>query len=230
MELFQLGMLVKQSIQRIPDIYPGVCVMGSVIMPNHVHMLLEIKPEQPVSLFTVIRSTKAAVTKQWGAPVWQRSFHEHVIRSEREGLRFLKYMDENPLRWTLNEYYEQCFLRPHYECGPTGHALGRAGFVSPLRGKEMHMTFWEKVSQFGFEVLVFIVLAVIGFVLWSAMDSKKVKTWQKTAIMVVVTSTAVGLFIWLSWLNNSIPLCIFSAILGIGFLIGCIYGHRKGWK
>ncbi len=92
------------------------------------------------------------------------------------------------------------------------------------------MTFWEKVSQFGFEVLVFIVLAVIGIVLWSAMDSKKVKTWQKTAIMVGVTLTAVGLFIWISWLNNSIPLCIFFAILGVASLIGCIYGHRKGWK
>ncbi len=107
--LSPLGVLVQQSIHRIPDIYPGVCVMGSVIMPNHVHMLLEIKPEQPVSLFTVIRSTKAAVTKQWGAPVWQRSFYEHVIRSEEEGLRYLKYMDENPIRWTLDEYYAQQF-------------------------------------------------------------------------------------------------------------------------
>ncbi len=92
------------------------------------------------------------------------------------------------------------------------------------------MPFWEKVSQFGFEVFVFVVLAVIGSVLCSAMDSKKVKAWQKTAIMVGVTLTAVGLFIWLSWLNNSIPLCVFSAILGAAFLIGCIYGHRKGWK
>ncbi len=106
-ELTQLGVLVKHSICRIPDIYPGICLMGSVIMPNHVHMLLEIKPEQPVSLFTVIRSTKAAVTKQWGRPVWQRSFYEHVIRNEQEGLRYLKYMDENPLRWTLDEYYSQ---------------------------------------------------------------------------------------------------------------------------
>ncbi len=106
-ELSQLGMLVKHSIHRIPDIYPGVCVMGSVIMPNHVHMLLEIKPEQPVSLFPVIRSTKAAVTKQWGASVWQRSFYEHIVRSEEEGLRYLKYMDENPIRWTLDEYYTQ---------------------------------------------------------------------------------------------------------------------------
>ncbi len=89
---------------------------------------------------------------------------------------------------------------------------------------------WEKVSQCGFEILLFIVLAVIGFVLWSAMDSKNVKIWQKTVIMVLVTQTATGLFLWVSWINNSISLCVFSIILDVAFLIGCIHGHRKGWK
>ncbi len=81
--------------------------MDYVVMPNHIHLLLEIQPEHHVLLFTVVRSTKAAVTKQWGSPVWQRSFHEHIIQNENEGLQFLKYIAENPLKWTLDEYYQK---------------------------------------------------------------------------------------------------------------------------
>ncbi len=46
------------------------------------------------------------------------------------------------------------------------------------------MTFWEKVSQFGFEILVFIVLAVIALA-WAAvwtilLDKGHKRGWKQT--------------------------------------------------
>ena len=34
-----------------------------------------------------------------GAPVWQRSFFERIIRNERECARIRDYIDHNPARW-----------------------------------------------------------------------------------------------------------------------------------
>ncbi len=105
-ELFPLGQLVNNGLERIEEAYPGVKLLNWVVMPNHVHLLLQISVGNPVSLFDVVRSTKAIVTRQWGSPVWQRSFYEHVVRGEQDALRYWKYIDENPKKWTLDKYYE----------------------------------------------------------------------------------------------------------------------------
>ena len=38
--------------------------------------------------------------------LWQRGYYDHVIRNEADYLRIWQYMDENPVRWTEDEYYE----------------------------------------------------------------------------------------------------------------------------
>ena len=37
--------------------------------------------------------------------LWQRGYYDHVIRNEADYLRIWQYMDENPVRWTEDEYY-----------------------------------------------------------------------------------------------------------------------------
>ncbi len=34
-----------------------------------------------------------------GAPVWQKSFYDHIIRDHRELQRIQKYIKHNPVRW-----------------------------------------------------------------------------------------------------------------------------------
>ncbi len=104
--LTPLGELVQETISHIPTAYPGVSLLNWVVMPNHVHLLIQIPEKNPVSLFSVIRSTKAIVTRKWGQPVWQSSYYEHIVRNEADALRFWKYIDENPIKWTLDQYYE----------------------------------------------------------------------------------------------------------------------------
>ena len=50
---------------------------------------------------------KGAVTKRLGASVWQKGFHDHVIRSESDYAYHLQYIEENPKKWLLgkDEYY-----------------------------------------------------------------------------------------------------------------------------
>jgi REP element-mobilizing transposase RayT len=61
------------------------------------------------SVSTIIGAFKAAVTKRVralegpNAMVWQRSFYEHVIRSEAQLRRIRSYIEDNPRRWAEDE-------------------------------------------------------------------------------------------------------------------------------
>ena len=57
----------------------------------------------------MMRSFKSATTKRIneirgasGLSVWQRNYHEHVIRHAEELNRIRRYIADNPARWTLD--------------------------------------------------------------------------------------------------------------------------------
>ncbi len=99
------GELVNHFIRCIPKVYPGVILHTGVVMPNHIHLLLQIPHDHPVSLFTVIRGLKTMGTRTIGHKIWQTSFYEHIVRNEEDALRCWKYIDENPKKWALDCYY-----------------------------------------------------------------------------------------------------------------------------
>ena len=61
------------------------------------------------SIASIVGSFKSAVTKcineyrgTPGAPVWQRNYYEHIIRTEESLNRIREYILQNPLRWHLD--------------------------------------------------------------------------------------------------------------------------------
>ena len=115
--LTALGKIVEQEIRRLDCVSDCVHVDHYVIMPNHVHLLLMIDAEsgRPQAAPTVtaedsgqlqaapavsriVNQFKGAVTKRAGKPVWQKGFHDHVIRDDRDFLLHLQYIDENPAK------------------------------------------------------------------------------------------------------------------------------------
>jgi len=53
----------------------------------------------------MVKGLKGAITRQIGFSLWQRSFHDHIIRDEASYLKIWQYIDENPIRWTEDCYY-----------------------------------------------------------------------------------------------------------------------------
>lgn len=109
--LTNLGMLARQSIEDIPRYYPVVSVDHFVIMPNHIHLLLQIHTDNEgrsmiaPTISTVVRLMKGAVSKQAGFPVWQKGFYDHVVRSQRDYLDIWNYIEGNPSKWEEDKLY-----------------------------------------------------------------------------------------------------------------------------
>ena len=63
-----------------------------------------------VDIPNIVGKYKAGVTRIVGnafmrSEIWQKSYHDHIIRNEEEHLRIWQYIDENPIRWNEDEYY-----------------------------------------------------------------------------------------------------------------------------
>ncbi len=116
-ELSPVGQCVKEQVLALPKRYPSVHIDNYAIMPNHVHLLVSFDPgsggaSPSPTLSDVVRvlkslSTRLSRERLGELPLWQRSFHEHVIRSERDYREIWEYIDANPARWVADRYYAQ---------------------------------------------------------------------------------------------------------------------------
>ena len=76
-------------------------------MPDHIHLLLRIEPEadgrmiSAPTLSTVVGSMKRWVSRQVGAPIWQKSFYDHGIRNQKDYDEIWEYIENNPRKYTL---------------------------------------------------------------------------------------------------------------------------------
>ena len=109
--LTNLGRMVRQAIVNIPKHYPSITVDQSVIMPNHIHLLLQINTDADgrsmiaPTISTVVRLMKGEVSKQAGFAIWQKGFYDHVIRNEQDYLDIWNYIEGNPGKWTEDNLY-----------------------------------------------------------------------------------------------------------------------------
>jgi putative transposase len=126
MKLNNSGEIVQHEWLQLDRLRDNVELDEFVVMPNHFHAILFITREmegtasraptkrifgKPVSgsLSSIIGGFKSGVAKKINqlknpvhAGVWQRSFFEHVIRTEESLDRLREYIVTNPLRWELD--------------------------------------------------------------------------------------------------------------------------------
>ncbi len=107
-ELSDYGKIVDKLIVKIPNIYSTVTVDKYVIMPNHVHLILTIhkKTDNPsAKIPIIINQLKGNVSKQIGFSIWQKLYHDRIIRDEEEYINKWQYIDDNTRKWLEDEDY-----------------------------------------------------------------------------------------------------------------------------
>ena len=103
-ELTPLGKCINDTIELQNK--NGVTIDQYVIMPNHIHLLIAFEnTEHKQSLHQIVRNIKSFVTKSAGFSPWQKSFHDHVIRNERQYLKIAEYIQNNPGKWSEDCYH-----------------------------------------------------------------------------------------------------------------------------
>jgi putative transposase len=127
MQLTPLGLLVQRCWAEIPLHFTAAELDLCVIMPNHFHAVVFIKPatkksDRITSLPRIVQGFKANLTRRARnsprplAVVWQGSYWDHVIRDENELYEIRQYILANPLAWELDrENAQRTGLNPFYQ-------------------------------------------------------------------------------------------------------------------
>lgn len=103
----ELGIAVRNTWLGLIAHNPNIKLHEFVLMPNHVHGVIEIiSDDAGHGLAEIIRQFKTfsarkinAVRNSPGEKVWQRGFHDHIIRNRDAYLRITGYIRTNPRHW-----------------------------------------------------------------------------------------------------------------------------------
>jgi len=110
------GEIVNQCWYDLPRQYPNCLLDSFVIMPNHVHGIIVIDNENAVGngfkpfpthgLSEIIRGFKTFSSRRINEKIlgnirfcWQKSFYDHIVRSEKSLGLIREYIQNNPLKW-----------------------------------------------------------------------------------------------------------------------------------
>jgi len=130
MILNNAGEMVQKVWSEIPIFYVGFVLHEFVVMPNHIHGLIEIVNDDEqrtatgglslqnrMTVSDVVHRFKTLTTRRyifavynngWESfhkKVWQRSYHEHVIRSDVSYRKIVEYIQLNPMKWKEDCYF-----------------------------------------------------------------------------------------------------------------------------
>ncbi|NQT24129.1 transposase [candidate division KSB1 bacterium] len=128
MQLNELGEVVQNCWDEIPNHYTNTETDAFIVMPNHVHEILFINNNVgtrhavslrkfgnpiPNSLSTIVGGFKSAATRRINqqrntpnTPVWQRNFYDHIIRDEDDLSNIRDYIVYNALKWESDKYFK----------------------------------------------------------------------------------------------------------------------------
>ena len=112
-ELTHIGKIVDKYIRSTNNI-ENVTVDKYVIMPNHIHILVSITADKrdveapsPTNKLIprVVSALKRLSNREIGYNIFQRSYYDHIIRNRHDYDASWQYIDENPIKWTSDEFY-----------------------------------------------------------------------------------------------------------------------------
>lgn len=114
--LTEAGRIVHETWESLPARFKGVTIDAFVVMPDHIHGIVWLDDDDVKSgsdhsaprLTDVMRAFKSISSRnakvalgRVGSHVWQRSFYDRVIRTERELFAAREYIVNNPLAFSL---------------------------------------------------------------------------------------------------------------------------------
>ena len=103
------GEIARKGLMDMENHFVGLTIDKWVVMPNHIHAIIGLAGNG-TSITTAVGLYKSFVTRQIHKvssveQVWQTSFHDHIIRGEKDYRRIWDYIDSNAANWLKDCFY-----------------------------------------------------------------------------------------------------------------------------
>lgn len=108
--LSPLGEIIEGSIHRFPEFNPHIRIDQYVIMPDHIHLLLFVMERIEKALGSYIGRFKTDIRRECGIDsIFQRDFHDRIIRPCHSLQDVYDYIRDNPRRLLIRREHPEYF-------------------------------------------------------------------------------------------------------------------------
>ena len=117
MILSKYGLVLEKYINLMNEKYSHIKIDKYVIMPNHIHLIINITDYKNGASETAapynnemskfVSLLKRYCNIEYGQNIFQRSFHDRVIRGENDYNKIWEYIDTNVLKWKQDCFYNE---------------------------------------------------------------------------------------------------------------------------
>ena len=104
-QLTKEGKIAEKYLIEIENVFNNTIIDEYIIMPNHIHMILQINNSSNISISRIIKQYKMYISKKIGYSIWQKSFYDHIIRSDKEYVLIKQYIQNNIKNWETDKYF-----------------------------------------------------------------------------------------------------------------------------
>ncbi|MBK0381892.1 transposase [Pedobacter sp. SD-b] len=138
-KLSEDGLIVEKWIKNVSSKFPEILIDSYVIMPNHIHIIIEINSsiENPIyatydkkeefekwrlarknmlipKAINYLKSNSSREinlkNNEQGNRYWQLNYYEHIIRNEIEYQKIDQYIENNPILWKGDKFHVDATL------------------------------------------------------------------------------------------------------------------------
>ena len=107
----EIHKIFKETLTEIEKEYPGIKFDNTVIMPDHIHLLITNLSENNILLGNIVASFKIRFTKKYGNLVKQgkippykdklflKNYYDHIITDDDDYDKTYDYITNNPISW-----------------------------------------------------------------------------------------------------------------------------------
>ena len=110
----EYGKIAIDQLHWLAECYDFVKIRTFMVMPNHVHIILELLPDNgrrtSLSLSQLVGAYKtksSTLIRKQGLKSfsWQRSFYDHVIIHPKSYENIIAYIQTNSMNWKRDRFY-----------------------------------------------------------------------------------------------------------------------------
>lgn len=109
--LSSIGMEVKSSIMGVKEICSSMRLWQYIVMPDHVHFLINIDNHLDEPIGNYIARLKVSINKKCGMQVFEHGFNDQIITNKRSLDVIFRYIKDNPHRLAVRYDHPEYFRR-----------------------------------------------------------------------------------------------------------------------
>lgn len=110
---YPLGRSIANQLKALPAKFPDFSLEQYIIMPDHVHLVIDVHKRTDWHLGDLVANLKVAVNAETGLnDIFTDNYHDRILRKQDSLKVMINYVKSNPERFIIKKDHPEYFTNP----------------------------------------------------------------------------------------------------------------------